>query len=89
MVEFVSYNGKFPNLCSGTLIIRVNGEEFTLEAPCLQSGGECGFDEEWNEYIETGDWRLCGLPDDLEQYGDEILKVVNENVPHGCCGGCI
>lgn len=42
MVEFVSYNGKFPNLCSGTLIIRVNGEEFTLEAPCLCSGGKCG-----------------------------------------------
>lgn len=89
MVEFVSYNGKFPNLCSGTLIIRVNGEEFTLEAPCLQSGGNCGFDEEQNEYIETGDWRLCGLPDSLEQYRDEILKVVNENVPRGCCGGCI
>ena len=88
MVEFVSYNGKFPNLCSGTLIIKVNGEEFILEA-CLQSGGKCGFDEERNRYIETGDWRLCYLPDSLEQYRDEIFKVVNENVPRGCCGGCI
>lgn len=89
MVEFVSYNGKFPNLCRGTLIIKVNGKEAVLKN-CLYSGGRCGFGQKRNEHIETGDWRLCTcLPDDLEQYRDEILKVVNENVPHGCCGGCI
>lgn len=88
MVEFVSYNGTFPNLCHGTLIIKVDGEEVSLKN-YLCSGGQCGFDKDWVEHIETGDWKICQLPDDLEQYKDEILKVVNENVPHGCCGGCI
>ena len=88
MVEFVSYNGKYPNLCRGTLFIRVNGEEISLEN-YLISGGRRWFDKEWNGHVEKGDWQFSQLPDNLEPYRDEILKVVNENVPHGCCGGCI
>lgn len=88
MVEFVSYNGKFPNLCRGTLIIRVNGEEVALKS-YLCSSGQCWFDKDLNGHVETGDWRLSQLPDNLEPYREEILKVVNENVPYGCCGGCI
>lgn len=88
MVEFVSYNGKFPNLCRGTLVIKVNGEKIALKN-YLCSGGECWFDEYRNGHVETGDWRLSQLPNNLEPYREEILKVVNENVPHGCCGGCI
>ena len=30
MVEFVSYNGSFPNLCSGTLVLRIDGVERTF-----------------------------------------------------------
>lgn len=88
MVEFVSYNGKFPNLCRGTLVIKVNGEEISLEN-YLISGGRCWFDKDRVDHVESGDWRISKLPDDLEQCRDEILKVVNENVPYGCCGGCI
>ena len=54
MVEFVSYNGKYPNLCRGTLIIKVNGKEAVLKN-CLYSGGRCGFDQKRNEHIKTGD----------------------------------
>lgn len=88
MVEFVSYNGKFPNLCRGTLVIKVNGEEISLEN-YLISGSQCWFDKDRADHVESGDWRISKLPDDLEQCRDEILKVVNENVPYGCCGGCI
>lgn len=31
MIEFVSYNGKYPNLCRGTLIIKVNGKKLFLK----------------------------------------------------------
>lgn len=88
MIEFVSYNGRYPNLCRGTLVIKVNGEEVSLEN-YLYSGGRCWFDKEWNDHVEEGDWRITKLPDDLEPYRDEILEVVNENVVHGCCGGCL
>ena len=54
MVEFVSYNGKFPNLCRGTLVIKVNGEEISLEN-YLISGGQCWFDKDRADHVESGD----------------------------------
>lgn len=26
MIEFVSYDGKYPNLCSGQLVLKINGQ---------------------------------------------------------------
>lgn len=40
-IEFVSYDGDYPNFCRGTLTLRVEGEEISV-ARCLVSGGECG-----------------------------------------------
>ena len=56
----------------------------------LISGGNVFFDEDWNEHVSYGPWDI-DLDDykELEPYKDEILKVVNENVKFGCCGGCV
>ena len=88
MVEFVSYDGRYPNLCSGTLVLRINGEERVFPEYCMHSGGCACFDEEWNDYVVQGEWSV-DVPDDLLQYKKEIEECVNENVPFGCCGGCI
>lgn len=84
-VEFIDYDGGFPCLCDGQLTIKVNGEIHLLEN-ILRSGG-------WitNDYTaEQGPWEidLSDYPD-LKPYKEEIIDVVNENVPYGCCGGCI
>lgn len=92
-VEFISYDGEYPNLCSGTLVIRVNGKEHRLDH-VMKSGGNVWIDEEGDDYVEHGPWVInyspfSDFPEELVPYIDEIERVVNENVPHGCCGGCI
>lgn len=88
MVEFVSYDGAFPNLCSGTLVLRIDGVERTMPPYCMISGGSVWFDEDLSEHVTQGEWRVI-VPDDLKAYEQEIISCVNANVPHGCCGGCV
>lgn len=88
MVKFISYDGKWPALCMGTLVIEVDGKKMELEN-CLESGGRVSFDANWEEAtVEIGKWSV-DLPKDLERYREEIENCVNENVPWGCCGGCV
>lgn len=87
-IEFISYDGRYPNLCRGELVIKVNGKEWKLNN-CLASGGRIYFGPDWEANIEYGDWSVVSLPPELEPYRDEIEEVVNENIPNGCCGGCI
>ena len=90
-IEFVSYDGKWPNLCSGVLTILIDGVKRELPEYCLCSGGSVYFTGEWEEHVEEGDWSLSDhfLPEDLKPLKEEIEKVINENVPKGCCGGCV
>jgi len=89
-VKFVSYDGKYPNLCSGTLVIRLGSREWKIHR--LTSGGGVWFDKQGNEQVDEGDWSIEdqnfpeGFPESLKE---KVLKVVNESVDHGCCGGCI
>lgn len=87
MVEFVSYDGAWPNLCSGELVLRIEGKEVNL-GRCLCSGGRVWFDNKWSEHVEDGPWSVS-VPKEFAQYADEITEVVNDNVPWGCCGGCV
>lgn len=105
-IEFVSYTGEYPNLCSGVLTLLIDGKEYRFGhnyyifesyktdgnyESFWTSGGGCGFDDEWNETIFSGEWCIDKeqLPDELKKYAEEIKDVFNSNVPWGCCGGCI
>ena len=94
-VKFVSYTGKYPNLCRGVLTLKINDITYTFgsDAECdypdfWESGGACFYKAGQTELEE---WLIdCGaLPPSLQEYVYEIDLVFNENVPFGCCGGCL
>lgn len=91
-VVFVSYSGKDPNLCDGTLVLLINGKEYKFSSMLTKpengvypsfwmSGGGCGYKAPWSIYASN-------LPEEIRQYAYEIDEVFNDNVPFGCCGGC-
>lgn len=111
MIEFVSYNGEYPNLCSGKLVVKIDGKEVSFGQTkkfwswekdenladyrrFWSSGGSCGFDDDGNEYVSSHwDWEMSAFeedyPPEIWKILPDILKVMNENVEGGCCGGCI
>lgn len=54
------------------------------------SGGECYCGDDCS-YSTNGPWEYeeSDLPKWLKPYADELIKVMNDNVEYGCCGGCI
>lgn len=88
MVEFVSYDGEYPNLCSGTLMLSIDGETVEFPKYCMRSGGSVWFDDEWHEHVGCGEWSVK-VPEKYAHLQNEIEDCVNANVPCGCCGGCI
>ena len=99
-IEFVSYDGKWPNLCQGTLILKIDGkeisfgqiyEESTNYDNFWSSGGRCGFTNNGESYIDHDEWIISqsALPEFLKPYVKEIAEIFNDNVPYGCCGGCL
>ena len=115
-IKFISYDGEFPNLCRGTLLLEIDGEVIQFggipwstseeyktwkETGMVNgkkcycgfwvSGGNVWFDNEWNDYVSSGDWQLDDddLPDWLKPHAQELIDIFNENVVNGCCGGCV
>jgi hypothetical protein len=87
-VEFVSYNGAYPNLCSGALVLSVDGVQ--MDGFRLSSGGSVSFDDDWNENVSRGPWSISDFPDGFpEDIKSEAEAVVNAHVDCGCCGGCV
>lgn len=87
-VKFVSYDGAYPNLCRGELVLEINGkiERFNN---VLSSGGGVWFDDQWCEHVESGEWSIIRLPEEFKHLTEVITQLVNENVEEGCCGGCV
>ena len=65
--------------------------------PCYprfwNSGGCVTFDDHWHEEIGKGPWKLDIFEeewdDDMKRLLPELLRIMNENVKWGCCGGCV
>ena len=91
-MKFISYDGEYPNLCSGTMIVeKKNGTKLKIKG--LRSCGCAGFNNaDLEEYIEKGAWSI----DKDQEWGTlskkelkKITELANDNIECGCCGGCI
>lgn len=89
-VKFISYDGRYPNLCSGVLKLQVGKDVYKLDH-ILCSGGSVSFTKDWHEIVTSGKWIVYkeSLPIELQGLIEEITECVNDNVTHGCCGGCV
>lgn len=92
-IKFISYTGKWPNLCSGILTLEIDGKKArfgygTLNSPFWLSGG--GLNPNY-EGAYQGEWKIDvdRIPEEYRKYASEIDRAFNENVEWGCCGGCI
>ena len=85
-IKFISYDGEYPNLCSGTLVLEVDGVERSARHALVSTG--C---INWeDDTVVKGDWALSiYTPQWMWDRKEEVLAVVNANVRKGCCGGCI
>lgn len=95
-VEFVSYTGRYPNLCSGLLTLRIDGKEVKFGNKYIHDGVDYpkfwhsggGLDRNYCAYSNEWEIDVQGLPEEYRKYATEINDVFNTNVPYGCCGGC-
>ena len=85
----IEYDGKYPNLCSGRLIVIIDNVKWEFPEYCLSSGGSavvCGEIEE----VVDGEWDVERWPSNFPEDLKEItLEKINSTIPWGCCGGCI
>lgn len=86
----IEYDGEYPNLCRGKLIVTVDGIRWNFPPCCLLSGGGVWFDEEWSEHVEEGPWSIRDWPVGFpEAQKKAVQDAVNAEIPKGCCGGCV
>lgn len=102
-IKFISYDGAYPNLCSGTLVISVNNKKyrFGIEKNLLpifwvSTGGIAHSDDYSDMWAIGGDWALDMDEDDLKVYPEEIrnieifkkmIELMNENIKETPCCG--
>ena len=82
-LTFVSYDGKYPNLCSGQLILAIDGVPVVFPKHCLSSGGSVCFDDNWNEDVQQGELDISDYPKDFpDELKREAVELVNNHVDH-------
>jgi hypothetical protein len=90
-VRFISYDGKFPNLCGGELVLAVDGIDYTFSRFALISGGDVRING-FKDFIKEGPWSVedgywpDGFPEEAKA---ESLRLIDAKIEHGCCGGCL
>ncbi len=86
----IKYDGKWPNLCSGNLIIVIDGRVWPFPDYCLSSGGEVFRDNNDDFKVTEGKWSISDWPDSFpDELKEPVVEAINEEISWGCCGGCV
>lgn len=100
-VEFVSYDGEWPNLCRGTLVLLIDGERAEFHCSYYSdedaangrykdfwiSGGSCGFSSDWIEsYVTEGRWEVW--EGELPEKFRKYAEEIEEVINDGMPWGC-
>lgn len=86
----IEYDGRYPCLCMGHLIVIIDGVAWDFGKYALSSGGDICKDENGDMWAEKGEWEVSKWPDDFpDNLKEVVFKAINSEIPHGCCGGCI
>lgn len=97
MVRFISYNGEYPALCKGSLVLEINGETIRFGEDIddnyesfWTTGGEA-VNNKTESHVYKRPWRVdqAKLPPQYVALKKEIEDALNNGVPWGCCGGCL
>ena len=85
-MKFISYDGDWPNLCRGTLVVEKDGNQYSIYG-ALISGGWCGFDPDGEDQVEEGPWIIDPdeLPNELKNDNDiaeleEQKRAIDEKI---------
>jgi hypothetical protein len=84
----VTYDGAYPNSCSGTLTITINDQIIYEKHGCCHSTGSVSFTPDWEEIVDSSGSLIW---DDADKANDRVREAV-EKVLSGinvCCGGCV
>jgi hypothetical protein len=85
-LTFVSYDGEYPNLCSGELILAIDGVPVVFPDHCMEAGGSMYFDDD-ELVIQDGEWKITNFPKDFpENLKSRANELINENIEPACCG---
>ena len=90
----IAYDGEYPCLCMGKLTVDVNDTVWDFGKYCLVSGGYAGFTADWEDDVGYGEWSINehswpeSFPTDPALRA-AVVQAVNDEVPQGCCGGCL
>lgn len=93
-IEILRYDGKYPCLCGGCLMLTIGGRGYSTRPGVLQpgEGAGCYRDSDGNWTTDCGTWRVDSdkLPKEIRRYAARIEAAVNESrIEKPCCGGCI
>ena len=87
----IEYDGVYPCLCMGHLKVYIDDTLWDFGKHCLSSGGAViGGPPDWDFEVTRDSWSISDWPKGFpEHMKDVVLDAVNNEIPWGCCGGCI